>query len=398
MWNWSCVLLASALAAELPQVEVDTLQGAHHSGRLVTLTSTELSLEMDDAPLTLPVAQVLEIRRTTGTDAVAVPPPPAAAAAGEITLADGSRIAGTGMTAARQQLRFVSAGLGEVSVPIKGVAHFRLAPADARLTDAWNALLEKETQKDLLIVRKGDVLDFLSGVVGEIDDKTVKFLLDRDEIPVKRERVYGIIYPKRTSTAKPVCRMDLTDGDQVQVREAQWDGNTWQVILATGLKVTLPAEAVLSLDYSLGKVRYLSQLEPRDVKYVPYFDVVWKYRRDRSLDGGPLRVGGQSYQRGLAIHSRTTLKYRLGGEYRRFQAIMGIDESVGRKGDVQVVISGDGVEKFSGKVRGDVPPAERVHALDLDVAGVRELEILVDFGGDLDIADHLDLADAKVIK
>jgi hypothetical protein len=45
-------------------------------------------------------------------------------------------------------------------------------------------------------------------------------------------------------------------------------------------------------------------------------------------------------------------------------------------------------------VRGSDPPQN----LDLDVAGVRDLEILVDFGGDLDIADHLDLADAKVVK
>ena len=63
-------------------------------------------------------------------------------------------------------------------------------------------------------------------------------------------------------------------------------------------------------------------------------------------------------------------------------------------GDVHVVISGDGKPLFEGDVRGSDEP----RILDLDVAGIRDFEILVDFGGDLDIADHLDLADAKVIK
>ena len=61
---------------------------------------------------------------------------------------------------------------------------------------------------------------------------------------------------------------------------------------------------------------------------------------------------------------------------------------------MHVVISGDGNPLFEADVRGSDPPRE----LDLDVTDVRDLEILVDFGGDLDISDHLDLAEARVIK
>jgi hypothetical protein len=150
----------------------------------------------------------------------------------------------------------------------------------------------------------------------------------------------------------------------------------------------------VTLDFSLGKVRYLSQLEPREVKYTPFFDQVWTYYRDRPRDGGMLRLGNKEYARGLWIHSRTLLKYRLNAEYRRFQAVMGIDQAVAPLGNVHVVISGDEKVLHQSDVRGTDPPLN----LDLDIAGVRELEILVDFGGDLDIADHLDLADAKVIK
>ena len=62
---------------------------------------------------------------------------------------------------------------------------------------------------------------------------------------------------------------------------------------------------------------------------------------------------------------------------------------------VQLVISGDGKILFDGEIKGREPP----RPLDLDVVGVRDLEILVDFGSDVsDIGDHLDLVDAKLIR
>jgi hypothetical protein len=231
-------------------------------------------------------------------------------------------------------------------------------------------------------------------VIGDFDDKSVKFLLDKDEIPVKRDKVYGLIYKRARTASKAACLVDIEGGDALQVKQVVYEAGAWKAALAAGPAVDLPAEKVRALDFSLGKVRYLSQMEPREVRYVPYFDVTWKYRRDRNLDGGPIRLGNKSYTRGLAIHSQTFLRYRLAGDYRRFQAVMGIDQVVAKRGNVQVVISGDGKELLKTAVTGEDPP----RALDLDVAGVRDLEILVDFGEMIDIADHLDLADAKVIK
>jgi len=46
----------------------------------------------------------------------------------------------------------------------------------------------------------------------------------------------------------------------------------------------------------------------------------------------------------------------------------------------------------------DVRGVDKPQILDLDVQDARDLEILVDFGRDLDIGDHLDLGDAKLIR
>src|SRR4029450_8351428 len=103
-----------------------------------------------------------------------------------------------------------------------------------------------------------------------------------------------------------------------------------KVRLATGADLAVPSAQLAALDFSSGKLLYLSDAEPRDVKYVPFFDIVHEYRRDRSLDGTPLPLAAKIYPRGLAIPSKTTLRYRIGGDYTRFQAVAGIDDTVSR--------------------------------------------------------------------
>jgi len=72
-------------------------------------------------------------------------------------------------------------------------------------------------------------------------------------------------------------------------------------------------------------------------------------RVDRALFGGPLQLPREAngratpawpYAKGLAIHSRTKIVYRLPREFRSFSAIAGIDSRVRPAGNVRLV-SGD---------------------------------------------------------
>lgn len=311
------------------------------------------------------------------------------------TLADGSRFAWTSVAATAREIHFETSRLGKVSLPLSSTASLRFAPGDPKVDEAWNELTARDIKTDLLVIRKDDVLDHLDGTIGVIEKDRINFVIDGEEVPVKRDKVFGLIFAGRTpGDDKPVCELTTIGGDKLRLRGAIWKDGKFSGELLAGAAVKIPAESLRSVDFSLGKVQFLSQMEPREAKYTPYFDHVWKHHVDRTRDGTPIRLGNRNYARGLWIHSRTQLKYRIGGDYRRFQAVMGIDQAVAPRGDVHVVISGDGKPLLEADVRGADPP----QPIDLDVSGVRDLEILVDFGGDLDIADHLDLADAKVIK
>jgi hypothetical protein len=124
-------------------------------------------------------------------------------------------------------------------------------------------------------------------------------------------------------------------------------------------------------------------------------------RQDASFGGGKLKLSGgdgknrgQEYEKGLAIHSRTELIYRLAGRFRRLTAIAGIDERVRDNGHVRLVISADRRTLLDEQISGDDPP----RSLDLELVGAKRLIILVDYGDSLDIGDHLNLCNARLHK
>lgn len=398
------VLIASAAAAS-PQVELSTLEGAEHQGELADLNATALTLKQDDGELKLPLADLLGVRFVS-----AEPLPPPDRRLSRVVFYDGTRFGCSGVTASGRQAVLDSPQLGKVEVPRQAVESVRF-DSDPVVDEAWQKLRDRERKRDLLVVKKkGEVvvLDFLEGIVGAIGEEEIRFLFGGDEIPVQRGKVFGVIYADRQAEpAKPVCEVLLHNSGRLPVKQIAFSGGEARATLLAGADVRIAPETIRELDFSLGKVRYLSQMEPREVNYTPFFDEdvhrwLIQYRRDMNPDRRPLQLGNKTYARGLCIHSKTSLVYRINTDYRRLKAVVGIDYAMAKEGagDVHVVIydATDRSDKkvlFEANVRGTDKPRE----IDLDVSEVRDLEILVDYGSDgLDISDWLDLADARVTK
>ncbi|TFI26176.1 glycoside hydrolase family 97 catalytic domain-containing protein [Streptomyces sp. 4R-3d] len=123
--------------------------------------------------------------------------------------------------------------------------------------------------------------------------------------------------------------------------------------------------------------------------------------RDRSngengpADGGPLRLGGTTYDKGLGVHARSEVTVALNGAYDRFAAETGIDEEKPDKGSVLFEVLGDGQVLARSGVLG---PADEPYAFDVDVSGVGQLTLRVTDGGDGIDSDHADWADARLLE
>jgi hypothetical protein len=294
--------------------------------------------------------------------------------------------------------------LGSLEIPLAQVGSVRLAPLDSKVRDAWGELRMREARGDLLVVRKGDALDFVGGVVAEVADASVDVLVDNREVPVPRERVFGIVYP-RTAPAREtaVCELVLDTGDRLRLTEIALSESELRAALVCGPRATLPLSRVRSIDFGLGRVRFLADL-PETATYTPVgligSDEVLKVRKNGNSLGGALRVGKRMYSRGLWIHSGTTLQYRLNRDYRRLQGVLGIERSSDScarlEPAVHVVVLGDGKVLLEA----DFTWAGEPQTTDLDVGGVRDLEIRVQpvSAETLGACEHLAIAEARVIK
>src|SRR5262249_22283605 len=144
------------------------------------------------------------------------------------------------------------------------------------------------------------------------------------------------------------------------------------------------------LDYNLGKLTFLSDLEPARVVEKSGSGLVTHYRKDMNLDGEPLVLNTRSFAKGLSMHSYTELEYNLGGKYKDFKAILGVDTRVGES-QALVTIECDGARVFSEKVS-----AKDRRPLALNVRDVNRLRIIVSSRNFLDLHDHATLAEARV--
>lgn len=389
----SSVSLATLCLAEDPApAELQLLDGTTQTGEVLSLSSAGVIIRQDGETREIPFERLLGL-----TWSAAAGPVARGGESYEILLDDGSRVRAQQVTSDGRSVQATSSAFGELELPLNLVRSVRLGGGDQGFADQWNKLLKRTSTDDLLVIKKGDVLDFLPGVITEYNTREVQFLYDGNEIPVKRERVYGLIHSRKPAGREGVlCTLSTTSGDEILLRELTLTETELQGKLRSNVKVAFPREHITRLDFSLGRVVYLSDLEHEGVEHTPYFDTVWQYQRDKTNTGSPLRLGGRVFPKGLWIHSRTALTYRLAGEYSRLQAKIGIDDAVAENGlgHVRVRIQADDRVLFEEEVSAFDEP----RPLDLDLSEARFLRILVDFGEGLDVGDHLVLGDAKLIK
>ncbi|MFJ8297172.1 MGH1-like glycoside hydrolase domain-containing protein [Streptomyces sp. NPDC094447] len=108
-------------------------------------------------------------------------------------------------------------------------------------------------------------------------------------------------------------------------------------------------------------------------------------------DGRAIRIGGQSFTKGLGVHAPSEVVVHVGGRCATFTAKVGLDDEAGDRGSVSFEIHADGRRIASTEVvRGTDP----VRELTADFKGAQFVSLVVKDGGDGVNSDHADWADA----
>jgi alpha-galactosidase len=174
--------------------------------------------------------------------------------------------------------------------------------------------------------------------------------------------------------------------------------DSWVAATPEGFSVSVPAHDAVAL-------RVNGVEPPLPSGRVFLSDLRWTYAtngfgpveldqsngEDKALDGGPIRLRGAAYEKGLGVHGPSLIRYRLGQACTRFSAVVGIDDETDGRGSAQFEVWSDGERLFSsGVLTATSAPA----AVSVDVTGRRELRLFVGVGGDGFELDHAVWADA----
>jgi hypothetical protein len=380
---------------------VHTAGGADLRGSLREL-STDWSLRVGDGGDGSRVAgpDVVSARR----QGLAQPPMPS----GEhLALANGDRLPISGVRLDGEKLRGRCPDFGgaEVEVPLAAVAvWWRAAPEGVDAPDRFlRRLVATDRKSDAVYLLNGDVLE---GVLDALDDKKVSLTVENKALATDLTRVAALApSSEQVSGLRPKglhARVTFDGGARLTLALAECtDGLALRGTAAFGASLRVPLGRVVALDWLGGRAVYLSDLKPAGFEEpLPYLgtdSVRWSPVTDGSVDGRDLRLGGSTYAKGVGMHSPGRLRYALGGEYRRFEAVVGLDDRTGRRGSVRVRVLGDGRAldaRFSDELTANNGPV----SLAADVTGVKELTLEVDVGRGGNVQDHVDWADARVIQ
>ena len=391
------ICLALLLTTATPSFEATTLDGRTVVGPIVEVTPQRLTMVTDKGKISIPVETLLTVVPKTKPQAVDAPV--------VVQLADGSSIRGQRYVADADHARITLAGGEVVETPIGAVQSVLCgALPTAELRSDWSRLAAMKTDTDLLIIRSGGGLDYQKGILHDVTEKVVRFDLDGETLPVKRSKVVGLVYHHGAAAELPaaICRITDTAGAVWQVRSLALDKNLkWTT--PAGATVSQPCENIAGIDFSAGKLLYLSDLKPDSIAWTPYFSLrappaavkrFFAPRFDRDFDSPVLRLGRVEYPKGIALRSRTELVYRLPERFSRFLAVAGIADAVRPDGKVRLVVRGDDKILLDAEFTGGDAP----RPIDLDLTGVRRLTILVDFDQGINRADHLLLCNARMSK
>ena len=166
--------------------------------------------------------------------------------------------------------------------------------------------------------------------------------------------------------------------------------------------ISLDAQPLLSQVDSTAATRLVRSQRPVEKIDGVFLDAIepvscvqgWgKLQRNQSVWEKPMTIGSRHFRRGLGTHADSRIVYDVGGRYRRFQSWVGADGA--SHATITFEVWADGQKRWESGVMKKETPAKRV---DIDLSGVKTLELVVGHGSDGIASDHANWAEAKALR
>ena len=325
-----------------------------------------------------------------------------AVAGPQIVLANGLIVAQE-VRIADDRIEITSRTFDRITLPIAQVKGILLrAPLEPLERDQQiTAIARAKGESDRLRLENGDEL---SGTVVRLDDDKLALEGAQGQIEIDRANVRSAIFNPALGANAERRGLSLLVGfkDGSRLLTDSLTGNAASVSLKVSDKATLtaPLSSIVAIQTIGGRATYLSDLRPASYKHVPYLQTAWPYRADQNVQGGLLRASKHVYPKGLGMHSAARLTYDVPDGYRRFEALLAIDDQAETRGSVVVSLllddgTGTWKKRYSSPI---IRGGEAPRTVAVDLKGAKRLSLLVDFADWADEWDHVDWLDARLVR
>jgi hypothetical protein len=398
-------LAGPALAAN----EIETLDGTHQE-RVLSIQGTGAKLVVKTADRSIPLDTVKSIRLGR----------PGRVKAGQtkVVLGNGDWLRGALEAGNEDQIGFKSQALGSLKISLETVRAVVIGAASLEQERSLEQRLLEKSEVDWVLLDNGGVV---RGSIVKVDGAQVTIDSDTDGgsnmgtlpfdlVKVRMISIAPLDEPKKPDSALRTS-VGLTDGSRLRGKPISLDGAKFVLAhaLGKGGKLGISRQRISHISVENGRFTYLSDVRPGEVeqRFPPEYTYevrVWGWKRDTNVTGGPLRLEGVTYAKGLGMHSYCKLTYRLGGAYKRFKSVVGLDDGVKYLGEpgfggvvFRVLVDGKPAPELSSGLR--IRKGEKPKAISVNLSGKQTLTLIADFDPtSLHVLGRADWADAHLIK
>lgn len=414
MLGFSTLPGASQAEGEGPFVTVLPLGANPVPGHLVAIGPGGLTLRPtrgEATPQTLPLDGIRSLRFT---------PPESPARNGahwRAHLIGGDVAVGQIASAAEETLTMRLPAVDSLPLSFEVIRTLEFVPADAGVCHDNASRRPRRTDEDLAYLKGGDRF---VGLLAVADAQGATFEDDNE-----RKRTFAWTDLDVVHLANELLEIEAGLRATVEL----WNGTrlltkgvpilrdnklSFTLASAPKVEVNIALAHVASIAFRGGRFVHASDLA-FEASYTPFYPVPeegvegrlaelrqrwWAVRADRRPDGCPLSVGGIIYRKGFAAHSGSVIRLPLNGRFSRFEGAFGMDDAALRdgagKGHVHARILADGKEVW--KAENVVGGTALKRIANIDVKGVKQLELRVDYGEQNNFKDRASWIEPILVK
>ncbi len=389
--------------AESPDVTIQTIDAEPLSGTIVGWTlQDELVLDdpSEDAPITVDSGQIVRITCEQAAEPLRQRNGPGKSRPSGrpfvVELIGGDHLSGSIADAAEDNLTIATSACGQVSIPL---GHVAIIKSPAAASPRWKAVLggllrSGPAADDRLLLANGDVLRGFLRSIG-----ATQVTIEQDETPLEvplDHLVAALLVPTASAPATGLrARFTLTDGGRITATDLTWSRGSVELTAFGERSLNVPVDRIAQVDVAGGRWVWLSTLAPISEQHTPLLDLAWPPARDANVLGRPMRVAGQPYERGIGVHSASSMTYDLAGAYREFATSFGIDDDSGTFADVSVEIRVDSSSRYQ---KEHVRRGELHGPVRIDLRSANRIELIVGFGENGDVQDRFNWIEPGVVR